>query len=171
MTTNIIAGILLILFGLSILLKTLFGIDLPIFRFLLAGALIYAGISLLSASKKSCSTQKKSIFFSDGTIKLSHIDPSCIAIGFGKGIIDCSTVRADSIPLTISITCGAGVLKINKDTPVKIIINTCLANVDLPTNDTVALGSYTYFSHDQMIKPMLIIDATVVLGSLTIVQV
>ena len=170
MATNLIGGIVLILLGISLLLKAVFGIDIPLLRFAMAGLLIYAGVSLLSGSKKPCSgADKKNIFFSEQTVVVNGTQPSCFTVCFGKATIDCTDMTpSPNSPLIASVTCGAATIKIDKNMPIKIVINTCLASVDLPTNDTVAVGTYTYFSHDQLIKPLLTIEATVVMGSLKV---
>lgn len=172
MATNVIGGTILILLGLSILLKALFGIDIPLSRFVMAGLLIYAGVSLLSGPKMHCTKEdKKNIVFDEQTIMVTGSHPSCFNICFGKVTLDCTDITpSPNSPLMVSVTCGAATIKINKNMPVKIVINTCLANVELPTTDTVAVGTYTYLSHDPLIKPLLTIEATIVMGSLKVEQ-
>ena len=53
-SSSVIWGSLLILFGLSIVIKELFGINVPVFRLALAGFLIYLGICMLSGFNGSC---------------------------------------------------------------------------------------------------------------------
>ena len=47
MTDNIIIGVILLTIGINIVLKTVFGLDLPIFKWLLAAFLIAWGASLI----------------------------------------------------------------------------------------------------------------------------
>lgn len=51
--SDLIIGGLLILWGLSIIIKLIWGIDIPIFKPLVAIFLIYLGLSLLFGPKKT----------------------------------------------------------------------------------------------------------------------
>ncbi len=51
--TDLIIGALLILWGSSIIIKLIWGIDIPIFKPLVALFLIYLGISILFGPKKT----------------------------------------------------------------------------------------------------------------------
>jgi hypothetical protein len=51
MDGNLLAGVLLLLFGITVLLKAIFNLDIPIFKIVLGSILVYCGLVLLFDSK------------------------------------------------------------------------------------------------------------------------
>lgn len=65
--SDFIIGTILVVWGGSILLKVFFGIDIPIFKPLVAIFLIYLGFQLLFGTKKN-------IFYRSSTFTYKNID-------------------------------------------------------------------------------------------------
>lgn len=48
---NFLAGVLLLLFGITVLLKAIFNLDIPIFKIVLGSMLVYCGLIILFENK------------------------------------------------------------------------------------------------------------------------
>lgn len=168
-------GIVFIVIGIIILINTIFGINIPIFRILLALLLLYAGFSLLTSS-----TRTKTYQYSNASMKSTHVVfnkrsfkneelSESYQIVFGEGIIDLRKQTID-IPTTldINITFGSAQLRLNPDVPTLITASASFGKVEFPDNASISMGSQTYRSHPQDIAPVLTIRANVSFGSLEI---
>jgi uncharacterized membrane protein YfcA len=169
MSADLMPGIILVLLGVSLLLRVLLGIDFPIFRVLLAGFLIYTGINLLHDTKKNCN-KKHTVWFREQKIVVTPTTSSCFSIGCAKSILDFSSLESGTNAFNVSIFCSSGTVIINKRVPTQIIINSGFASTALPTDDTIIFGNYTYKNHPQTI-PALIIRTQVVFGALSVVEI
>jgi len=51
MDGNFLAGVFLLIFGITVLLKAIFNLDIPIFKIVLGSILVYCGLDLLFGDK------------------------------------------------------------------------------------------------------------------------
>lgn len=166
--TELFWGTLLILFGISILIKVLLGIDIPIVRIFVALILIYGGVTLVLGTLPQYS--KESIIFQKASLKPKKLE-SMYTIALSSATLDFSSLRFKE-PQEVKVTTilGSTKIKLNKSLPTEIYVNTSFANAQLPNDDKVSFsGSYPYkIPADSTQEPLLKLQANVVLGNLEI---
>jgi hypothetical protein len=159
-------GSLLILLGISIIIKIMFGIELPVFRMLLAGFLIWLGISMLTG-RRVCEYEKyvhKAEYYTQYSSEVDHV----YNIGFGSKNIDLTSISTFPTDIHINGSFSSIKVRIPKDIPTKIMVNSVSSSVKLPNGDSVAFGNYMYKSHPNAEKFDLVIHANIFCGSLKI---
>lgn len=183
-------GLILILFGLSIFINILFGIDIPVGRVCIGILLCYFGYHILTghstswawSSRHTCSDYKNcnhSTVMGDSTTildeqSLKQKNPFEYSTTMGAAIIDISSVypseETSKIPhtLNISTTMGKTTIKINKTCKVTINANSSLGNVVLPDGSKICTGSHVIGSQTQHETADIHINARTTLGELEI---
>ena len=163
-------GIFLIVIGLTIVVKVVFGINIPLMRIILALLLIYIGVSILLGG--SCARKSSpDVIFNESRIKVG--EPAAkYDIVFGKGEIDLTAlkVKPGITRIKVNTVFGSGTIKLRSDQPVKIKLSSAFAGAKLPDKNLVSFGEYTYRSPglDEG-RDYLYIEASVVFGELEIV--
>ena len=170
-STELFWGGLLILLGLSMIIKTVFGIDIPIIRTLIAIFLIYMGFTIISDigyPKKN----KQTIAFQEKTVHPEKID-NYYSIRFGKGVIDLTHLQQLDKPqkVTINTMFGEAIVKINKNIPTKIKVKAIFGNATMPDSTQISSGKYTYKTDPDMREAAIEVDATVAFGNLKVITV
>lgn len=165
-------GIVLILLGLSLIIKVIFNINLPIFRIGFAVLIIYVGIKILVGGRLCCFDNNFPVF-NDTSVELKDLKNNEYNVIFGKGVIDLSkaSIQDKKIDIKINTVFGEGIVKINPELPIKIFVNSAFAEARMPDGNRISFGNYTYtsktFKED---AKHLKINASVVFGSLKIIQ-
>lgn len=160
-------GLLIVLFGISIILKEVFHISFPIFRLLFGLLIIYFGVRVIAGGFNSnTSTQ------TFGNARMDyHPNQREYNVIFGNGVVDLSTMAnvAGNRNIEVNVIFGNGVLKINENVPTMIELSTAFGQAG--TNDRSANGFgetiYTTPGFDQN-KPHLYVKASAVFGKLTV---
>jgi len=163
MYNTLLFGVILIMLGLSLLIKTIFGLDLPIFRLLIAGFLLYFGFMTLVGGKPF---DQKWIFFSEKI--LTPTQPiRQYNIVFGKGIIDLSQISPtiDEHTVKINTIFGETIIKTNAQIPTTIQAHVTFGETTLPDTRHLSLGSDTYSSLSNNEKVRLRIESNTIFGS------
>ncbi len=162
-------GVILILIGLSIIVKILFNINIPVFRLTLAFVFIYFGIKLLTGGFFSCHTQEP--VFKEPPVTYGSVMNDYNVV-FGKGVIDLTdvSVSSGSVKKKVNTVFGAGIVKINPETPVKIVVSAAFAGSKMPDGTLVAFGKQIFTSSNfKENENHLFIEANAVFGALEIV--
>jgi predicted membrane protein len=164
-------GVLLIILGASVVIKAVFHISIPIFPIVVAFILIYGGIRILMGGFGFEKSQNM-IIFNDSTIKIASPKDTYNVL-FGRGLIDLTAVTfTKTTPkLQINTIFGGGVIRINPEIPVKIVVNSAFAEAKMPDGNEIQFGKSIYqsktYKEDQN---YLLIEANVVFGGLEIVD-
>jgi predicted membrane protein len=163
-------GVFLILIGLVIVIRVIFGIHIPLFKIAFSLFLIYLGVSVLvggSRLKRSDNT----VIFNDASFE--NVKPYAnYDIVFGRSTIDLTKVElADKITrVKVNTVFGSSVVKINPELPVIVKVTSAFAAARFPDGNQIALGNYIYktgkFSTQ---KNFLEIEANVVFGEMDII--
>lgn len=164
-------GVLLILLGVSLLLKILFNISIPIFRIAFALLLIYLGIKILLGGH-GIEKRKNTVLFNDARIEYSDAFDEYNVV-FGKGVIDLSNISLGNrtIEVKVNTVFGEGAIKINPTLPTEILVNSAFAGARMPDGNTISFGNYTYKSKNfKEGENHLKITSNVVFGSLKIIE-
>jgi predicted membrane protein len=185
-------GILLIIFGLSIIINKVLHIHIPVFRIMMALIFVYIGFKILlggfgksgndtvfseSTVHAEGEHNEYNIIFGKANIDLSHADLTTkkgeINMIFGGGDIDARNIniKDKNAVIEVSAIFGGGNLQISENTPLKIKVESAFGGAKLPDGNTTAFGTYIYktpsFDPD---KPHLYIKANVVFGGLEIIK-
>jgi predicted membrane protein len=174
MGSGLFWGILLIIIGLSLIIKIVFNIDFPIFKILIAFLFIYLGLKIiLGDGFKFFHNRKTESDIVFGESNFNTIDHGRdYNVVFSKGRFDLrNVVLNDSGPTIVkinSVFAGTEVL-LNKSMPVRISVDAAFAGAQMPNGNSSAFGSTIYTSDSlDMSKPYLDVKADVVFGGLKI---
>jgi predicted membrane protein len=163
-------GVFIIIIGVSIVLKSVFGINLPIVKTAFAILLIYAGISMLTGGNKWYCKSDHNICFGNSTIKVDSLHKEYNII-FGGGVIDLTDLplREGRNRIEINTIFGSGLIKVNPEIPVLIRGDAVFSSARFPDGHNTSFGDFTYrsprFNED---GKYLEIEADVIFGSLAI---
>ncbi len=136
-------GIVLIIFGLSVILKAIFHIEIPIFKIFIAFIFIYIGIKILIGDKIVKPTKSnKDIVFSEGDFSYSNEDYKEYNILFGSGRIDLSKIENLTSNKTIKINTifGSGTLYLKKDSPFRLKTSVAFGGINFPDGEAIYFG-------------------------------
>lgn len=169
MNWTILFGALLVLFGLSLILKVIFNIDVPVIRVVIALFLIYLGIRLFIGRDFSLISRNKNeniIVFGQRTI--SRIEDGMeYNVVFGKGILDLrNTHPSDShdIFIRLNTVFGSSDVLYNDTIPLKIKSTSAFGGTRLPNGNTEAFGTYEFITGDSANRPYIILETNTVFG-------
>lgn len=169
LSSGIFWGTLLILAGVSIILKMVFGINIPFLRILFSLMLIYFGIKLLTGISFK-SPEKESVVFGSSRMKFNPENPE-MNIVFGSGEIDMTNIEVKNTTFNskINIVFGDGEIIIDRDTPMRVQVTTVFGASDFPDETTIAFGDYVYKTKSfREGEPHLRVKADVVFGGLNV---
>jgi len=167
-------GIVLIIIGLSLIIKVVFHIEFPIMKVLFAFFFIYLGIRILVGNwgNHVFHSGPNDIVFGEAKFVHEQIVPKEQSVIFGSGTIDFRKINMNALPAEIEINTvfGGCEVLINRDLPVKIKVDAAMAGVSLPNDNTTVFGSAFYQSanYDEKL-PYLFIKANAVFGGLKII--
>ncbi len=167
-------GLLLILIGLSLIIKIVFKIDFPIFKIIFAFLFIYLGIKILIGRDFSLfhnDDNGQTTVFRQKTFSTLE-DGKEYSIIFGSGKLD---LRNISLPDSQVVRCeintifGGTEIILNPAMDVQIEANTAFAGTKMPDGNCSAFGTINY-SNDSLSggKSKLVLETNTVFGGLHI---
>ncbi len=172
MAPGLFWGVLLVLIGLAAIFRVLF--DVNLFGVLFAFFLIFVGVSMLVGKPWMFRIHKEENvnMFEERSITDQPKDNAEYNVIFGRSVYDFRNITfPDNEPIRIKVNTvfGNSVIRISKNTPVKIKSDAVFAGATMPDGNTVAFGSIQ-FSTDTfgVALNQLIIDAPVVFGALQV---
>lgn len=144
LTSGIFWGILLVLIGLSIILKLIFGINFPVFRVVIALALIYWGVVLMSGISFK-NRASSSVVFGEGKMNYSK-DQREYNTFFGKSFIDLTGVQGRDVSgeKEFNVIFGRADIIIDDSRPLRINAASVFGAIDFPDETVINFGSRTY---------------------------
>jgi hypothetical protein len=167
-------GILLIVLGMSLIIRIVFNVDFPIFKIFIAFVLIYFGIKILFGSFGTKinfhRNDEKEILFGERDFHDFEENGEYSTV-FGKSSFDFRgyDLRGQTRRLKISTVFGGTDIKLNKELPAKIRVESAFAGADLPNGNAAVFGSTVYetpgFNSDQ---PHLDLKLEVVFGGVSV---
>ncbi len=161
-------GIVLILFGISALLRS-FNINIPVIRIIFGLIIVYVGISIL-AGGSVFTTGDNNVIFSDINIRVTDKIEDEYNIIFGNGIIDLREISPDNYGKKVEINTifGASQILINPNTPISLEASAVFGRATAPDGSTVSFGDYSYRGGSTDDNNPLKIEANAIFGSLDI---
>ena len=162
-------GIILVVLGITVILKAVLKIDIPVIKILFAIILIYWGLKLLIGyeTRKSEST----IIFNKASIKTSPSGGEYNVI-FGNGEIDFRDLdlKDNKVSVEVNVIFSSGDLILDVDLPVKIKASTVFGEIKLPKGNAGFLGDSVYYSDNfQENEHYLYLEITTVFGNARII--
>ncbi len=159
-------GILLILIGITIIIKVFFKVDIPIVRIGFALFFIYIGVSILidGGIHKTDNT----VLFQESEVHATNSQNDYNVV-FGKGNIDLSGIelKDENTDVEINVVFGAGIVTLDKNMPIILTVDSAFAGAKLPDGNSVAFGTTHYTSPSYRgDAPALRIKADVVFGAI-----
>lgn len=175
MGSSLFWGIILIVIGLSLVIKIVFNVDFPIFKIIIAFIFIYIGLKIMLGDGfkpfHARNTETDVVF---GESKFNNFENGKeYNVVFSKGNFDFRDIQLKPDGPTFvkihTVFAGSQIL-IRKDTPVRIRVEAAFAGAQLPNGNSTAFGS-TLYSSDSLdtTKPFLDIQAEIVFGGLHVV--
>ncbi|MFC1504658.1 hypothetical protein ACFL6D_04505 [Spirochaetota bacterium] len=164
-------GVLVILIGLSIILKAVFNVNFPIVRMGIALIFIYLGLKILLGGF-GVPMVKNGVLFGEANIVLTTDNREYNVI-FGKGNIDATQISIgdETVKMEINTIFGGSFMKLNPDIPVKLKVDAVFGGAKLPDGNTAAFGSYTYTSRSYREgEKHILINASVVFGGFEVTE-
>ena len=167
-------GLLLVVLGLSLIIRIVFNIDFPIFKVFIAFILIFFGIRILFGSfgpriHFHGGTDKDIIF---GEKNFSNFEENGeYSTVFGKSSFDFRgyDLKGETRRLKISTVFGGTEIKLDKELPVRIRMESAFAGADLPNGNAAVFGSTRYESPTYNPgAPYLDLKLDVVFGGVTV---
>jgi predicted membrane protein len=173
-------GIILVLLGIGLFVERVYGIELPLWGIFWSMVIIAIGISLILPHEKrfrccqsnGSKVKEGNVVFDEASIE-GDTEIKDYNIVFGSGEIDLtklSTPKKNS-KIEINTIFGKGIIKINKDLPIKVKATSAFGEAKLPGGNSVAFGdSYYESSAYDPNKPFILVRANVVFGGLEILE-
>jgi predicted membrane protein len=159
-------GILLILIGLSVLIRVFFNIDVPVVRIVFGGLIIFVGISILTGKPFQFSNTGN-VMFGEGKYDASSGKNEYNVI-FGKGVMDLRgmNLQQGKNKIESNTVFGETQILVSKNQAFLIKASTAFGAINLPDGETVAFGSNQVKSASfQESAPYLQIEVNAVFGA------
>ena len=165
-------GILLILAGVSIIIRIFFNIDIPVFKLVVAFFFLYIGIRLLTGdfSAPPFRSGENAVIFGEAQFRGLPDDHEYTII-FGSARIDLTQVADPEAiqSLKINTIFGGSELIIRKDQPVRITAEAAFASARLPDNRETSFGKVTYQPGSLPADARLEVESHVVFGEFKVI--
>jgi hypothetical protein len=162
-------GLLFILIGISIILKLIFKVNIPVVRIAFALFIIYLGFHILFGS---FSIKHRTVYFAENNITAVSGENE-YSIIFGKGEIDLTGLDESAYgkEYETNVVFGEGLLKINSLVPFKVKSEYVFSGLRLPDKEFGGIGSFTYTSKAYKEgEPFILVKADAVFASLVIIE-
>ena len=164
-------GIVIILIGVSIIVRVAFNIEIPVFRIVMGLVLIYFGLSVLTG-RGGCTTKqgKGDAVFTSRTIEAGGETKlrKTYSTVFGSMNLDLSgvTLEKEQTKVKIDTVFGDTKVYLNPDHAITIKGDAVFGKASFPDDSTVSFGSHTYTNEVSGATNTLVIKGDVVFGNL-----
>jgi len=170
LSSGVFWGVIIILFGISIIVKEILHVDIPVFRLLIGLIIIYVGIRMLVGWHGY--NYHNTVVFSEARISASNAGGDYKVI-FGKGTVDLTADKVKEAQGTIKVDTlfGDCSLVVDQAVPMKIEINAAFAGAIMPDGNIISMGKIIYTTKAYKAGEKFVdVKADVVFGSLRIIN-
>ena len=174
MDSGLFWGLLLVILGLSLILKVVFHIDFPVVKILVAFFFIYLGIKILFSNfgMPMFKSGPHDVAFGEGSFKEIIQPYKEYQVVFGKGNFDFRNIKlpdSGKVEVKVSTVFGGAEIILNAETPVRIKADAVFAGTQLPNGNSAVFGTVNYESENfDETKPYLYLKTEVVFGGVDI---
>ncbi len=158
--------------GLSIIIKHVFNVDIPVGKFFVAFILIYLGVQIMTGGHGRGASCGTNVIFSHGFVSGSGKDNQYNVV-FGTGDIDLTGIELKDKDLTVEANTvfGSSTLKLKAGIPTIVQVNDAFGEVRMPDRNIAAFGNYVYRTKSyQEGKPHLELKLNSVFSSVRVVE-
>lgn len=169
MSSSVFWGVILVLIGLSLILKVVFNVDFPFFKFLIALFLIYLGIRIFIGKDFrlfSDTGDEYTVIFSQRTITSLENGKEYNVI-FGNGRYDLRNLQrneGENISVKLNTVFGSSEVLTNDSIPLDITANAVFAGSKMPDGNTTAFGESRYRNISDSVSTVVKIESNTVFG-------
>lgn len=166
-------GILLIIIGLSLVLKVVFNVDFPLIKIVVAFFFIYLGIRILFGNMGifRFKAGDNDVIFGESKIYGREIKDDEYNVIFAKGVFDLRDINLEdgNVHVKINTIFGHSVILVNANTPLEVKADAVFSGAQLPGGNASVFGSSHYISPDlDFNQPHLKLKIDVVFGGVDI---
>jgi len=157
-------GVVLILLGVTVLLKAFFNLDIPVFRILFGFLIIVFGLSVFLGRPVGFSGKGDAVF-SDVTFEAGEDKYNTI---FGKAVLDLKNIKIGETnkEIEVSTVFGETIVYLDPKIPTIVTANAAFGEVRLPGGNEASFGKKTHNNSSYKEgKPHLKLNVNVVFGS------
>ena len=162
-------GVFLVLLGVSVMLKAVFHIDIPVFRAFFALFLIFLGVKILLGGSGRRDADCWPTWSTTSPAK--PVDGISYDVVFGKRLLDLGAMEwnGENARVHLQTVFGHTTLKLSPSIPTVLKVSTAFASAQFPDESAAAFGNYAYKSRAfQEGKPCVTVKASVVFGALDV---
>ncbi len=172
MASGLFWGIVLILFGLSIVIRIVFNIDVPVFKLLVAFFFIWLGLRIMMGDRGffHFKTTRNDVIFNENSFKEFNNENKEYNVIFGKAIYDFrNTEIKEKKKIHLSAVFGGAEIKLKRGTAYRIVTESVFGGIKLPNGNTSVFGTSKYQSDNfNADLPHLFIKVEVVFGGIEV---
>jgi predicted membrane protein len=173
-SSGVFWGLILILIGLSIIIKIVFNIDIPIFRVIIGLLLIYFGMQIIFGSNLSYRRKQRirnnEKQYSEYNLRKGSNEYNVV---FGRSSIDLTDRKdldSDNF-VGINVVFGSASVYIDPEIPTQIELNTVFGSANLPGRKSAMIGQQRYhFGKDSDQGRLLYVEISSVFSSVEIIE-
>ncbi len=168
-SSSIFWGAVIILIGLSIILKEVFHITFPFARVVIGLVIIYFGIKVITGG--GINRNARSAVFSKNNMKYDY-NHNDYKILFGSGIIDFTNVNSviKNEKREVKVVFGEAELRINENLPILVEMKTVFGSSEINGKSYNNFGNNNWASPSfDASQPHIKIESDVVFGRLNVV--
>ena len=155
MGAGVFWGALLIVIGLTLIIRFVFNVNFPVFRVILALFIIYVGLRILIGGFGlfRFETSANDVLFNEKEFYQPEHNKEYNVV-FGKGVFDFTDIDLSqgSVNVKIGTVFGASEIVIDRNMPVRIEADAVFSGAVMPDGNTAVFGSSSYetesFSRD-----------------------
>ena len=162
-------GVIIVLIGLSIILREIFHIHIPFVRIIFGVLLIYWGIKVITGGFVR-SWGRSSAVFTEAKMKYDG-DQREYNIIFGNGMVDLFKMEtpSENKKVEVNVVFGNGNLILNDSLPMKVKMNTVFGSSRAPGKSADGFGETSFMTSSYREGlPYILVDANTVFGKLEI---
>ena len=172
MSVGVIGGIILILLGLSLIIRIVFNVDFPVFKILIALLFIYFGLRIIMGGSFHMFHDvgdEQSVIF--GERKITKIENGReYNVIFGAADFDLRDYHlpdSQKVHIRVNTVFGGTQIQLNDSTPLRLDANTAFGGTKAPNGNTSAFGDLKYESDSvRSSNAYLEIESNTVFGGL-----
>ncbi|TVR81508.1 MAG: hypothetical protein EA412_02835 [Chitinophagaceae bacterium] len=173
LSSGVFWGVLILLIGMSIILKALFGWNIPVLRIVFGLLFIYIGLRLILGFFYKPDTKEKHFFNSKEKIEYSE-GVKDYNIIFGSSVIDLRNIEVvdKKKKVEINVIFGSGKVYMPENVDYVVEMNAIFGDVKSPDRNASGMGSanYTKGVGDSAENVKLYISVNAIFGSVNIVN-
>lgn len=162
-------GVIIILLGLSIILKEVFHVHIPFVRVIFGLLFIFWGVKMIAGGFWKSSSRNTAVF-SETNINYEDTKRE-YSIVFGSGTIDLfkMEIPQQNKKIEVNVVFGSGTLVINDSIPMKIEMNSVFGSSVISDKRVNALGkTYDTTTAFKEGEPYILLETNVVFGRLEV---